>query len=164
MNTKYLKNLFTQEEIDRYNFDDDNSDFDKDNFVNKLINEFNKFIENLYKETISYNKSINYFLNQIYIFFKETINLNLTYNFNVNQFSSLKVVDIIFSVISNENNHIDWVITDLEDNFKKVSLYILEINKEIDNYKDDLNKYLYLKKYINITSYEILIHYSNSIY
>lgn len=47
--------------------------------------------------------------------------------------------------------------------FDKLLLYILELKKEINSYITELKNYPYLHQYINITNYEILLHYSNII-
>lgn len=162
MNIEYLKSLFTQTEIEKYCFDDDNNDFDKDNFVIKLQNEFNKFIKELYTESKLYNSNnINYFLSQVCLFFEHTINLKVNYNISTNQNLSLKIENIIF--ISDNNNLVNWIITDLEQSFEKLLLYILELKKEINSYITELKNYPYLHQYVNITDYEILLHYSNII-
>lgn len=162
MNIEYLKSLFTQTEIEKYCFDDDNNDFDKDNFVIKLQNEFNKFIKELYTENKLYDSNnINYFLSQVCLFFEYTINLKVNYNISTNQNLSLKIENIIF--ISDNNNPVNWIITDLEQSFKKLLLYILELKKEINSYITELKNYPYLHQYVNITDYEILLHYSNII-
>lgn len=161
MDIEYLKNLFTKEEIERYNFDSDNTDFDKDNFVIKLQTEFNKFLKEIYTETkLHCSNDIEYMLNQICIFFSNTINLKISYNIISNKNFSLKTTNIIFNVLKNDTD-IDWIITDFEQEFEKLLLYILEIKKEINSYITELKNYLYLHQYVNITDYEILLHYSN---
>ena len=161
MNTEYLKNLFTKEEIERYNFDNDNSDFDKSYFVDRLQKEFNKFLKEIYNETKLYrSNNIDYFLNQVCNFFKNTINLEISYNIISNKSYSLKTTNIIFNIFKNDT-YIDWIITDFKQEFEKLLLYILEIKKEINRYTTELNNYLYLHQYVNITNYEILLHYSN---
>ena len=161
MNLEYLKNLFTKEEIERYSSDSDNTDFDKDNFVIKLQTEFNKFLKEIYTETkLHRSNDIEYMLNQICIFFSNTINLKISYNIISNKSFSLKTTNIIFNVLKNDTD-IDWIITDFEEEFQKLLLYILEIKKEINSYITELKNYLYLHQYVNITDYEILLHYSN---
>lgn len=161
MDIEYLKNLFTKEEIERYSSDSDNIDFDKDNFVIKLQTEFNKFLKEIYTETkIHRSNDIEYMLNQICIFFSNTINLKISYNIISNKSFSLKTTNIIFNVLKNDTN-IDWIITDFEEEFQKLLLYILEIKKEINSYITELKNYPYLHQYVNITDYEILLHYSN---
>ena len=173
MDIEYLKSLFTQIEIERYCFDDDNSDFDKTIFIDKLISEFDKFIKELYTEIKLYHSTnINYLLSQICLFFKHTINLNclffkhtinlnVNYSISTNKNLSLKIENIIF--ISDNNNPINRVITDMEQSFEKLFLYILEIKKEINSYITGLKNYPYLHQYVNITDFEILLHYSNII-
>lgn len=162
MNIEYLKSLFTQTEIEKYCFDDNNNGFDKDDFVIKLQNEFIKFIKELYIESKLYNSNnINYFLSQVCLFFEHTINLKVKYNISTNQNLSLKIENIIF--ISDNNNPVNWIITDLEQSFEKLLLYILELKKEINSYITELKNYPYLHQYVNITDYEILLHYSNII-
>lgn len=161
MNTEYLKNLFSKEDIERYNFDDDNNNFDKNNFIIKLQNEFNKFLKKIYTETKLYrSNNIEYLLNQVCNFFKNTINLEISYNIYSNKSYSLKTTNIIFNVLKDDTN-IDWIIDDFEKEFKKLLLYILEIKNEINNYITELKNYPYLHQYVNITDYEILLHYSN---
>lgn len=163
MNTEYLKNLFTKEEIEKYNSDDDddNTNFDKDNFVIRLQKEFNKFLKEIYTETKLYrSNNIEYLLNQVCNFFRNTINLEISYNIISNKSYSLKTTNIIFNVLKNDTD-IDWIITDFEQEFEKLLLYILEIKKEINSYIAELNNYPYLHQYVNITDYEILLHYSN---
>lgn len=52
---------------------------------------------------------------------------------------------------------------DNNNGFDKLLLYILELKKEINSYITELKNYPYLHQYINITNYEILLHYSNII-
>lgn len=103
---------------------------------------------------------IEYMLNQICIFFSNTINLKISYNIINSKSFSLKITNIIFNVLKNDTD-IDWIITDFEQEFEKLLLYILEIKKEINNYITELKNYPYLHQYVNITDYEILLHYSN---
>ena len=72
-------------------------------------------------------------LNQICIFFSNTINLKISYNIISNKSFSLKTTNIIFNVLKNDTD-IDWIITDFEQEFEKLLLYILEIKKVQDNF------------------------------
>lgn len=143
---EYLKNLFSKEDIENYNNKSNNEDFDKDILVITLKKEFNTFLLNSFLETkLHRSNNIEYLLNQVCLFFKNTINLDLVYNTSSNK----------------EDTNIDWIITDFEQEFEKVLLYILDIKQEIKNYTSDLKEYPYLHQYINITDYEVFLHYSN---
>ena len=160
MNTEYLKNLFTKEEIEDYN-NIDVENFDNHIITIKIKKEFDKFLKEIYTETKLYrSNNIEYLLNQVCNFFRNTINLEISYNiYNYKSFS-LKTMNIVFNCNKKDIN-IDWIINDLTKEFEKLLLYILEIKKEINCYITELKNYPYLHQYVNITDYEILLHYSN---
>lgn len=135
-----------------------------DNFIIKIAQkEFDSYVKSLFLHAVKYSKYLNskWFLVNIINYFNQLLETELNYNIIENHLLSVKTKSIFISIPQEHklNKMFMWLLQDLK--YTYLLDCILYIDREIKDIKYKKMNYPYLDKYIKITDYNILLHYSN---